>query len=262
MLDLSQRQISDLQELKVLCDEIAADLVVIGAIAYQFHFPNELRHTADIDFAVALNLDEFAQLEQALLTRQWTRLPNLEHRWRSHYGTLLDLVPAGPKLRAAGEITWPESGFRMSLAGFEHVFVLAELHEVTAGLRLKVIPPVVLALLKIVAYVENPVRRAKDLDDIRGLLSRYEEQTDRLFSDAVLDADLSDIDLAPAYLLGVDLARMCTDEETRIIYRFLEVIEETRPGWPAFVRARRTVLDADAHARAQRDAFTAGFSSS
>jgi hypothetical protein len=34
-----------------------------AAIAYQVHFPAESWHTGDIDFAVALDLDEFADLE-------------------------------------------------------------------------------------------------------------------------------------------------------------------------------------------------------
>jgi hypothetical protein len=44
----------------------ARSLVIIGAIVYQVHFPGELRHTEDIDFAVGLDLDEFAELERIL----------------------------------------------------------------------------------------------------------------------------------------------------------------------------------------------------
>jgi hypothetical protein len=32
------------------------------------------------------------------------------------------LIPAGPKLREAKQITWPISQFKMSLVGFDHVF--------------------------------------------------------------------------------------------------------------------------------------------
>lgn len=57
------------------------------AIAYQVHFPNEARHTADVDLAVALDLDEFAKLEESLAAAKWTRIPNREHRWRSSHGS-------------------------------------------------------------------------------------------------------------------------------------------------------------------------------
>src|SRR5205814_10470257 len=99
MVELSKTQVEDLIGLKKHCEELGADLVVIGAIAFQVHFPEETRHTGDIDFAVALDLNEFAELETRLKAGGWVRTVNREHRWRSANGTLLDLIPAGDKLR-------------------------------------------------------------------------------------------------------------------------------------------------------------------
>jgi hypothetical protein len=65
--------------------------------------------------------------------------PTEEHRWRSTRGTIMDLLPAGPKLREAKQITWPESPFTMSLVGFEHVFTNARPVEFAPDLMLKVI---------------------------------------------------------------------------------------------------------------------------
>jgi len=59
MVELTDNQIADLAVLRDHCAALGAELVVIGAIAYQVHFPKESRHTADIDFAVALDLAEF-----------------------------------------------------------------------------------------------------------------------------------------------------------------------------------------------------------
>jgi hypothetical protein len=66
MPELTAGQIADLRALRDHCVALGADLVIIGAIAYQVHFPGELRHTGDIDFAVGLDLDEFAELERIL----------------------------------------------------------------------------------------------------------------------------------------------------------------------------------------------------
>ena len=66
MPELTAGQITDLRALRDQCVALGADLVIIGAIAYQVHFPGELRHTGDIDFAVGLDLDEFAELERIL----------------------------------------------------------------------------------------------------------------------------------------------------------------------------------------------------
>jgi len=126
MPQLSATQLADLRALREHCAALGAELVVIGAIAYQVHFPKESRHTADIDLAVALDLDELRALERRLTADGWIRFANREHRWRSTQGTLMDLLPAGPKLREAKQITWPESQFTMSLVGFEHVFTSAQ----------------------------------------------------------------------------------------------------------------------------------------
>lgn len=76
-------------------------------------------------------------------------------------------------------------------------------------------------LLKIIAYTEDPHRRAKDLDDIRLVLVRYAAGSDRLFSDAVFDAELPDFSETNAFLLGLDLRGLATDEDAAYIERFL-----------------------------------------
>lgn len=69
--------------------------------------------------------------------------------------------------------------------------------------------------------VPNSNRRAKDLADIHRVLGRYEADSDRLFSDAVFDAELPDFSEANAFLLGVDLRALATQDEAAYIERFL-----------------------------------------
>jgi hypothetical protein len=91
MPELTAAQIADRRALRDYCAELGADLVIIGAIAYQVQFPGELRHTGDIDFAVALDLNEFAELERRLRRDGWNQFAKREHRWRSTRGTIMDL---------------------------------------------------------------------------------------------------------------------------------------------------------------------------
>jgi hypothetical protein len=91
MPELTAAQIADRRALRDYCAELGADLVIIGAIAYQVHFPGEPRHTGDIDFAVALDLNEFAELERRLRRDGWNQFAKREHRWRSTRGTIMDL---------------------------------------------------------------------------------------------------------------------------------------------------------------------------
>ena len=253
MPELTDNQIADLRVLQKHCVALGAEFVVIGAIAYQVHFPAESRHTGDIDFAVALDLDEFADLERRLLADGWIRFANREHRWRSVQGTLLDLIPSGPKLREAKQVTWPVSQFTMSLVGFDHVFASAQPTQFAPDLTLKVVSPTVLMLLKIVAFMDDQQRRVKDLDDIRGLLMQYEADSERLFSNVMIDAALQDFGLAPAFLLGLDLRALCTDEEVVVVHAFLDVMHEDNPAWMSFVRARGVGDHVEEGARAQLD---------
>jgi predicted nucleotidyltransferase len=260
MVELTAAQIADLHELQQLCAELQTEVVIIGAIAYQYHFPREDRHTGDIDSAVALDLDDFAELERRLLAAHWRRTPNREHRWRSARGTLLDLIPAGPELRKAKQVTWPESQFTMSLVGFDHVFSDAESVELAPNLTVKIIPSVVLMLLKIVAFLDDQNRRAKDLLDIRSMLSCYEEDSERIFSDVVLDAKLADFSLANAFLLGVDLRSLCNLDELLAVREFVKTVgDESKPAWVAFVRAAPQGGERnEEHAGAQLEAFKKG----
>jgi predicted nucleotidyltransferase len=110
----------------------------------------------------------------------------------------------------------------MSLAGFDHVFADAVEMELSIGTRIRVAPPIVTTLLKIIAYVEDPYRRAKDLQDIRLVLGRYEAESDRLFSDEVFDAALPDFEMANAFLLGRDLRALATPEDASYVEKFLD----------------------------------------
>lgn len=109
----------------------------------------------------------------------------------------------------------------MSLVGFEHVFVRASLHPFAAGVQFRVAPPPVIALLKIVSFMDDPNRRQKDLIDLRTLYCQYEADSDRIFGDDVFAAELTDIEYANAFLLGTDVGALATPEEAEVVNAFL-----------------------------------------
>jgi predicted nucleotidyltransferase len=135
---------------------------------------------------------------------------------------MIDLLPAGPRLREAKRITWPESGFEMSLVGFDHVFGRAVPFPFAEGVQYRVAPPHVIALLKIVAFMDDQNRRSKDLLDIGELFRRYEQASDRIFGEEVFAAELADFEYVNAFLLGLDVGAITTTEEREIVDRFLE----------------------------------------
>lgn len=224
---LSNEQIDDLALLQDAAGKFSADVAIIGAAALPCFVALET-FTRDLDIVVALDLEDFAAFSAELSARGWTRESRREHRWTGPNGSMIDLLPAGPKLRSARRIVWPESQFEMSLAGVDHVFTQSEAIAVGGTLRFKVAPPPVVALLKIIAYTEDRHRRQEELVHLKALLYRYEAASDRLFSDEVFAAELEDIEYANAFLLGSDVGDIATEEDAAIVAQFLRA--EQIPG--------------------------------
>jgi predicted nucleotidyltransferase len=256
MIVPTPEQLSDLAQLRIITEQFVADATIIGATALQC-FIDLPRFTNDIDLVVALDLGKFTEFVQALRVQGWNQGERREHRWRGPSGSIIDIVPAGPHLRAAREVLWPESEFTMSLVGFEHVFTRAVEVDL-GGVLFGVAPPAVIALLKIVAYMDDQQRRRKDLEDLRVLFRKYEATSDRIFSDDVFAADLEDVEDASAFLLGTDIGAFAADDEPAIVRRFIDDLQ-----LPA-----EEVAELDAHNWRERDtqrlqrqlqAFSAGF---
>lgn len=216
---LTQAQLEDLARLHGVAERFDGDVAIIGAAAL-LCFVDIGRFTRDIDLVVALDLEDFTAFAGELRTLGWTYEERAEHRWRGPSGSMIDLLPAGPRLRQDKRIIWPESGFEMSLVGFDHVFAHALSVQFAEGVQYRVAPPPVIALLKIVAFMDDEHRRKKDRDDIAELFRRYEEQSDRIFSDEVFAAELEDIEYANAFLLGMDVGIIATGEELEILNEF------------------------------------------
>lgn len=223
MSELLPEQIEALGELQRTAQDRAVDVVVIGAAAYRAWVNDAYRTTEDIDLVVGVDLPELPRLTQPLLECGWRKDRRWAHRWISGGGARVDLIPVGDQARRDKRLTWPLAETTMNLVGVEHVFRDAVEIAMAPGLVVKVVPLVVLTLLKIVSYLEEPDVRKKDLPDLARILDVYENAGDRRFCDAVLDAGV-DYSEAGAYLLGCDLSRLCADEDERaVVQRFIDL---------------------------------------
>ena len=249
------------EDLLLLEEAIGTEFVIVGAVAYRTAIPDSQRHTEDIDIALALDLDDFGKLETELVSHGWRHDEVQEQRWRGPSGSRVDILPVGTSSRAARKLTWPKSGIVMSLAGFDYAFQQAVEIEMAQGLHVKVVPAPVLLLLKIVAYLDDPNRRAKDLEDIHGLLKSYPFESSRAFSDAVFDAELSDVEFVPAFLLGADLASFCRLDDRVIVKRFLDIAADLESRTFSLLLRYEGRLEPSEERLVERfKAFTKGFS--
>jgi predicted nucleotidyltransferase len=218
---LTQSQLDDLACLQALAEEFKAKFAIIGAAALECFIDLD-SFTTDVDLVLALDLEDFARFTERLRIRGWIRDSQKEHRWYGPKGSLVDLLPAGPRLRAARRLIWPVSRFEMSLVGFRHVFEQSPLFSFAEDARYRVAPPAVVGLLKIVAFMQDRYGRRKDLLHLQTLFGAYEKSSDRMFGDDVLAAELQDIEYASAYLLGKDIGTLADSEELEILHQFLQ----------------------------------------
>jgi predicted nucleotidyltransferase len=201
--------------------------VLIGASALGCFIDMRWRQTKDLDLSVSISMDDYpAGLDRL---QGWSRHPSREHEWTSPDGVRVDIVPCSERMLEAGEVIWPESGFRMSLVGFRLAFEHAQQIRVD-DLIVRVAPIPVVAVLKVIAYLDHPQLRDSDLEDLSHLLEGYlAEDEERRFSQEVIDHDLSS-EQTSAFLLGMDISAIVDSLERQSVSSFLErVVDEGSP---------------------------------
>ena len=109
-----------------------------------------------------------------------------------------------------------------------------------------------------VSYCDRPAERERDLEDITHLLDTYvDEECERRWDDTAQ----CEFELAPAYLLGLDLGRTVTlPEHSAVIDSFLERIgNDDAPNHALMSRRGPKQWQSESHALSRRlQAFRAG----
>lgn len=202
--------------------------VLIGASALDIRLGLRWRTTEDLDLVVDAGFEELSA-EMALLS-QWSRQG--DQRWRDPAGVIVDIIPANAELLAAGELSWPRTNARMSLAGIGHALELCDELELAEGLSFPVAPVAVLALLKITSYLDRPLERGKDLEDLAFILAESVGPEDpRRWEADVFEAGLS-YEQVDAFVLGRELRKFVDERDRRLIASFVARVrdeEDARP---------------------------------
>ena len=198
--------------------------VLIGAMAIECQLPMR-RVTADLDLTVAVSMAEFpAGVDQLA---GWVRHPAREHGWTGPGDVRVNIIPVGPDLLARGWIEWA-SGHRMNVVGLAHAFDHSVDVNVGDQIRVKVASLPVLALLKMVSYLDRPAERRHDLEDLGFLLEEAISADDeRRWSDEILAAQLA-FEVTSAFILGQEIGRFSRDLERALVAEFVACARANR----------------------------------
>jgi predicted nucleotidyltransferase len=213
-MSFTAEQAATLRRLAVVCQ--SDRLVLIGASALSLSLEMRWRATRDLDLALSVSIADIDSQLSGLTG--WRR--ESEHRWLSPDGESVDIVPASKEALQAGKLQWP-SGMEMSLTGMRLAFEAAAPYVLASGLSIDVVPVPVLVLLKMVAYLDRPHERERDLEDLAHVLDEYIDVFDtRRYSDTIREHRL-DFDESGPYLLGQEMSRLVNGKERAAIDLFL-----------------------------------------
>ena len=187
-------------------------VALVGAAALSFWIDLP-RSTADIDLALAIDIDDLTRIETEL---RWNRVS--PHRFRAEGGTLLDVIPCSSSLLDAGELHWPNSQNIFNLTGLD--LALSQASAIEAyGHSVPVAPVPVLVLLKMAAWLDRP-ERERDLGDIAHALDKYlGDDSDRRWIE-FLDSG-HPFERVSAFAVGYDLSALLRSSHRRVVDDFL-----------------------------------------
>ena len=209
-------QVAAIRDLRRLWPEVA--LVLVGAGGLAVHKQMHWRRTNDLDLSISLSASEFpGGLE---LVPGWRRHSHKEHEFISPLSVKIDFIRGGLQDLARRELVWP-NGFKMNLTGFRHVFARALPLEVEAGLQIHVAPLPVIVLLKMVAWLDRPAERERDLEDLAHVFDEFAEPQDEAFYGPEVIAQQISVEYVSAYLLGRELGLLVDAEERALAERFI-----------------------------------------
>ena len=209
--------------------------VLIGAyariITYEIiHRMPPVRVTNDIDVGIMVeNWETFEEIKNDLVrTRHFERDPKQLQRLIFHEDIPFDLIPFGQIENHASQIHWlPDGSIEMNVAGFSESYEYAATCILSDSLRIRVISPPCLLLIKLFAWHERNVSTlGKDASDIAYTFRHYQHVLghEKLFDEYldVMESVGFDVDLAIARILGMEVRSIVRENTRKLLLNLLD----------------------------------------
>lgn len=243
--ELPERNVEIVRLVINAAESLEIPAFIVGATARDIIFAHVYnipvyRETTDIDFGIAVeSWEKYELLKKTLIENEHFRPDNKQEQrlWRGRGAEemKIDLVPYGSLEQPAGQIAFPPDGdFVMNTDGFAEAYKNSLTVSLTDELKVRIVSPAGLAVLKFVAYNDKPQTRLRDLQDIWFLMKNYldADNENRLYegqdSDLLNDENF-DLQTAGARLLGRDMANLLTASAKEIVFKHLSE-EESQKG--------------------------------
>lgn len=227
------------EALRILANVLAGErrkFVLIGATVPQIVLDRReipglgSRETRDVDAVAEVDSwEDFARLRERLL-REGFRPGRVAHEFWFDDEVRMDLIPFGPALVEEDKLAWPNGDSVMTACGFAEALDCARPEQITPDVTVLVVTIPGLVLTKVIAYMDRPEERARDLIDILYCFDRYEAagMESRRFDRAGTDVDGEAVTFeeAGAFLLGMAVAALAKPKSLEIVRLFLSMFPD------------------------------------
>jgi len=170
----------------------------------------------------------------------------------------VDALPASRRDMSDGELTFAESGHVMNLAGFDLALRNNVPVSLDANHHIDVATIPVVVVLKMVAWLDRPSERDRDLKDLSHVFKEYLKADDlRRWEDELIETGLA-YDDQSAFALGRDVGVIVEDVHRRLIDRFLAAVGDDASAAHAHFARYFATEDSSAKLSIQIRAFRQG----
>lgn len=230
---INETAVSIVKEIEKISKKLDVSFFIVGATARDIILEHQFdikpsRATIDIDIGVIVSeWEQFETLKDELACLPEFRTSREKQRLLYKNNFPVDIIPFGTIPTEDGSITWPpEHEIRMSIVGFQECYEHAISVKLSSNpeLDVKVVSLAGLALLKIISWNDNPVRRSKDAADLFLIMKNYLDagNLDRLIENATNIFEKEDYELASARFLGRDIGEISNPDTKTILIEVLE----------------------------------------
>jgi predicted nucleotidyltransferase len=243
-LDLSGKidkvAVSALGRIHQISSSMSIPFFIVGATArdilLEVHYGiGSKRATVDIDIAVFIeNWDQFKRLKNELIGTSDFSPTGENQRLLFKKRLPVDIVPFGGVAEKGDLIEWPPDGsFKMSVTGFRECYRHAVQIKISdkPDRSVNVVSIAGLAILKLISWDENIVRRQKDASDLVFIIRNYLDagNLERLFEEApdIVDSSDYNYEAGSARLLGRDISKIAY---TSTIDKIIEILKRESQG--------------------------------
>jgi predicted nucleotidyltransferase len=233
---MEPKTIEALRILSRVLSEQSRRFVLIGAIVPQIVVDFRRidvagsRATRDVDaVAEVASWEDFASLRDRLFQEGFCQ-GRVAHEFLWDTDVRIDLIPFGPALVEGDRLAWPNDGAVMNVCGLEEALECARDENITDNLTLPVVTIAGSVLTKIIAYLDRPQARARDLIDMVYYFEHYETRLGESRRFDLTETQVNGVPLkyeeAGAFLLGTEVAALAKPNSLKIVQAFVELFSD------------------------------------